>query len=612
MSQSFWFCAFQTVTKRTKRNNPRAIMVKIEELDKKRANQKEEENADIPTTTNRTQDKVDQFNDLFQTMQEAVDENPRLQDRSSLLGQAIELALAQGRGWGPGEKEAYLERILADDFIPPLFANTQVEVERSGLQPAFTTLIYDDESPTNLMKDFKKKGNDAFANGKRNVAKNMQYYRDAINFWLESLAWAEKIRPFNEQESDDATDHEETYSLVELNKIKSTLSANIAQAHLQLSNWGLCRDHATIAVTRYDPTNVKAWYRLAQAQQRLQQWEEAGEAIDQGLAVATMDGSVERKELLKLQTTLADRIRKARQLRQERERKRAERVARVKAVWKHCQQNRQNRYTLGKVPLVASASDDGDDDDDDEDNQESLWHHHLPHSGMLPSQDGTSPGNNNDWSWPCLFVYPSHQQSDFIAQFGENEMLAMRMAEVFPELDDDEATTRMPWDTDNQFTCSNLVVYFEVHEAALEQKQQQRESSNEKTNQTNVLVHPEAVQYIGDQGTCMRFYEASRALKGDEGADIAQVVRLAAQGQLRQHQRLYKQRHGSLWAGRPAAAPVVQVHPAVTLRQVLADPRMVVPNFLVTFILLPEAHPAHVAFLQEHQCIGVLQPGDTR
>lgn len=31
-------------------------------------------------------------------------------------------------------------------------------------------------------------------------------------------------------------------------------------------------------------------------------------------------------------------------------------------------------------------------------------------------------------------------------------------------------------------------------------------------------------------------------------------------------------------------------------------------QFLVTFIIFPENHPAHKAYLEEHKCVGVLQP----
>jgi tetratricopeptide (TPR) repeat protein len=514
-----------------------------------------------------------------------------------LLTQAIQLALEQGRGWGPGEKEAYLEKILDDDYIPPLFANTQQEVEKSGLQEAFTTLIYDDESPTSLMLQFRKKGNDAFANGKRNVAKNMQYYRDAINHWYEAYAWALKIEPLKEGDLAQADTDEPTYDEKELNALRSTICANLALAHLQLSNWGHTRDEAKKAV-EWDDQNVKAWYRLAKAYQNLKCWEEAGDAIEKGLAVP---GEENNRDLLQLQRQLSTKIQKARQLRQQRERARAERVAKVKAVWKHCQlENKQAKIHLGRTPLVASVTDDQDNDDNEEDEQqeESRWHHHLPHSGAIPTfLDG-------DWSWPCMFLYPSHNQTDFIQHFYESDMLAIRMAEVFPEIEDGQSETALPWDYNNEFVCSQLAVYFEVHESAIASQKEQ------DGNSSPVLVHPESVELLKDQASCMRFYESSRALKGDEGPEMANVVRLVEQNHLAQQRRAWKREHGSLWA-KPDPAPVVRVHPATTLREILTDPRMVVPNFLVTFIMFPEHHPAHEAYLKEHKCLGLLEPKQT-
>lgn len=490
----------------------------------------------------------EKYNELMSKMSKAREEMSEevADDEDHLLMQAINLAIEQGRGWGPGEKEAYLEKILDDDFIPPLFATSPEEVEKSGLAEAFTSLIYDDESPTSLMLQFRKKGNDAFANGKRNEVKNMQYYRDAVNFWYEAFAWALKIEPLNEGDLAQADTDDPTYNAQQLDELRAVICNNIALAHMMLSNWGHCRDQAKKAV-EFDEKNVKAWYRLAKAHQMLKNWEQAGDAIDSGLAIK---GEEQNKDLLKLQKLLSDRILRARKLRQQRERKRAERVSRVKQVWKHCQ---ASRIKLGRVPLVTSTV-----DEDDDDKQESRWHNHLPHSGMLPSPSG------NEWSWPCLFVYPSHNHSDFIPSFGENEMIAMRMAEVFPELEEGQVTA-MPWDTENQFTCSNLAVYFEVHESALE-----------ATNM-NSVVHPESVQLLKDQGSCMRFYESSRALKGDEGEEIAEVIRLVERRQLGKQEKAWKKKHGSLWA-LPDPSPVIRVHPAMTLLQVLQHAKMVVPN----------------------------------
>lgn len=515
-------------------------------------------------------EKVNQYNDLLSnmsTMKDTIVSGPR-DKTDELLANAIDLAIQQGRGWGPGEKEAYLEKILDDDFIPPLFCSSVEEVEKTGLQEAFTSLIYDGESPTSLMLSFRKKGNDAFQNGKRNQVKNLSYYRTALNHYYEALAWALKIEPLQDGDYAVADTDDPTYNEHQLDQERSKICANIALTHMQLKNWGFVRDESKKAL-QYDETNVKAWYRLAKAYQQLQEWEAAGDSIEKGLEVEPQN-----MELLKLQQLLAERIRKARKQRQQRERARAERVAKVKAVWKYAS---SNQIALGKVPLVTSVEEDEDD--------ESRWQHHLPHSGLLPKKDA-----NEEWVWPCLFLYPSHQHSDFIAQFGESELLAIRLAQVFPELEDDEKETAMPWDHNNEFTCSQLAIYFEVHKTARDE-----------------IIHPEHVQLLQTQGDTMRFYEASRALKGDEGDDMAAVVTAVARKQLHKQRQAWTKKHGSLWA-LPPPNPVVRVHPALTLGEILRDERMVVPNFLVTLYIFPEQHPAHEAFLKEHPCVAVMQP----
>ena len=547
-------------------------------------------------------DKVDQFNDLMVKMNKAreqwiEEDDEDANDPDNLLNHAINLALEQGRGWSPGEKEAYLEKILDDDYIPPIFANTVEEVEKSGLQEAFTSLIYDDENPTSLMLQFRKKGNDCFANGKRNEVKNKSYYREAINHWYEALAWAEKIQPMQMGDLAQADTDDPTYTETELNEVKSTICSNIAFAHLMLCNWGYVRNESKKAI-QYNGNNVKAHYRLAKAYQMLHDYEDAGNAIEQGLSIPNEQNNT---DLLKLQKVLGDKVRKARLQRQQRERIRAERVYKVKSVWKHCQ---TDRIQLGRVPLVANVTDDDLDDVDDIHNEdaqqlESRWHHHLPHSGLLPSCHSADKNSSEEWSWPCMFVYPSHNQSDFIKEFHESEMIAIRLAEVFPELDDDEnesATkqeTAMSWDFNNEFICSQLAVYFEVHESAVEASKQlvytttdpSKNESKKKLDKNKVLVHPESVELLVDQGSCMKYYESSRALKGDEGIEIENIVRIVERKHLYKQRRAWKKQHGSLWA-KPDPSPIVRVHPAMTLREVLTDLRMVVPNVSALFCSL--------------------------
>lgn len=502
---------------------------------------------------------------------EALNSEDGPDETDALLSKAIEMAIEQGKGWKEGEREAYIEKLLDDDFIPPLFATNQEELDKSGLGSAFSSLMYDDP-PAQTMSESKKKGNEAFLNGKNNVAGNMQYFRDAVNHYYEAFFWAEKVDPGALQTDSEGKEimDSKIFTEAELSEWKSTILANAAMAHMQLKNWGYVRDNCRKSL-EFNDTNIKAWYRLAKAYQMLQDWEEAGDAIDSGLLCDNNNN-----ELLKLQKALDKKVRRARLERQKRERARAERVSNVKKVWKHC---KESQIVLGRVPLVASVTDDEEEDDEV---TEARWHHHHPHTGRLPQQiDG-------EWAWPAMFVYPSHNQSDFIENFFESDMIAIQMARVFPEVEDDVGTT-IPWDYNNEFECSNLAVYFEVH-----------------CTDSSDMIHPDYVEKLKDQGATMKFYESSRALKGDEGEEFANLARLIERKHLHEQRKRWKKEHGSLWST-PGPCPVVRVHPAANLKEVLLDARMVVPNFLVTFILFPDSHPAHQAFLKEHKCLGIIQ-----
>lgn len=396
-----------------------------------------------------------------------------------------------------------------------------------------------------------------------------------MNHYYESFHWAQQVKPDVQFFDDEGKAYEDVpiYSEHELDEIKSTVMANAAMAHMMLKNWGYVRDDSKKAL-QFNDKNIKAWFRLAKAHQMLQNWEEAGDAIDSGLAC-----DEENKDLIKLRKLCEKQVRKARLDRQRRERVRAERVSQVKEVWKHC---KDTAITLGRVPLVATVN----DDDEEDEEAEARWHHHHPHSGRLPQKI-----SGGEWSWPCMFLYPSHNQSDFIEHFQESDILALRMAEVFPELESGETETSISWDFNNEFICSSLAVYFEVH----------------CTESDGDVIHPEFVQKLKDQGSTMRFYECSRALKGDEGPEMATVARCTEKKLLHKQRKAWKKKHKSLWS-KPDPCPVVRVHPAVTLSQILKDKRMVVPNFLVTFTIFPESHPAHDEFLKERRCLGILQP----
>lgn len=513
-------------------------------------------------------------------------------ETDALLSQAIAMAIDSGKGWSsPEEREKYLASLLDDDYIPPLFAETPEELEKSGLKEAFTTLHNEGETPGKNMLEFRTKGNTSVALGRKNVAKNIQYYRDAVNHYYEANHWAARIVPKDEDfvptpEELASVDVDPYFTQKELGELQSIICSNCALAHMCLKNWGFVRDESQKAVG-FNPHNIKAWYRLAKAHQMLQHWEAAGNAIDSGLEIEQ-----DSKELLQLQQKLGEKVRKSRLHRQQRERARAERTSSIKEVWRYC---REGHIALGRVSLVATVKDDEDEEEGSE-ATEARWHHHYPHTGQLPKRQLQDGGR---WTWPVLFVYPSHHQSDFIEHFGEEEIFALRMAQMFPEQEDDDNSideTEMPWDHNNEFRCSNLAVYFEVHG-----------HGTNSDSMRDQVIHPSSVERLRDQGAAMRFYESSRALKGDEGPEMASVARCVERKHLHQQRKAWIKEHGSLWA-KPNPCPVVQVHPGAALGEVLRHEGMMVPNFLVTILLFPIEHPAHKDFLSKQECIGFVEP----
>jgi hypothetical protein len=90
----------------------------------------------------------------------------------------------------------------------------------------------------------------------------------------------------------------------------------------------------------------------------------------------------------------------------------------------------------------------------------------------------------------------------------------------------------------------------------------------------------------------------------------AEVAELIERKRLKKQRKAWKKKHKTL-AKTPDPTACVRVHPAMTLEQILKDPRMVVANFLVTLLVIPDKHPAHEAYLKEHKWVGVLQPEGT-
>ena len=182
---------------------------------------------------------------------------------ADLFQKAIEDAFSNAKGWASQEeREAYIRSYIVkdDDYLPPLFCETAEELEKSGMADAFSALLVEDAASQKMMQ-CKQQGNDSFVLGKKNLANNKQYYRDATNHYYQAIAWAEKVVPCVEEET--VSNENNNNDLLEFTKAKldeqiSILYANAAIAHLQLKNWGHCKEDATKLIS-FNQQNVKTW-----------------------------------------------------------------------------------------------------------------------------------------------------------------------------------------------------------------------------------------------------------------------------------------------------------------------------------------------------------------
>jgi hypothetical protein len=124
----------------------------------------------------------------------------------------------------------------------------------------------------------------------------------------------------------------------------------------------------------------------------------------------------------------------------------------------------------------------------------------------------------------------------------------------------------------NWMTMTVMVLVVKVHQEAIHAAS----TATPTTKAASPIVqHPDTVELLHDQAVCMRYYESSRALLGDEGTEIAAVIRAIERNHLRKQLDAWKRKHKSLWA-KPDLLPVVRVHPAATLLHILTDARMVI------------------------------------
>lgn len=230
--------------------------------------------------------------------------------------------------------------------------------------------------------------------------------------------------------------------------LNTVLLTNRAAAHFHMGNMRSALNDAA-AAKKIKPDHLKALIRGAQCYIGLRNFAEAIQWCDTGLRAHPTD-----KKLQELRAA-ADTHKRA-----------AERDARKAKA-------KEKKLHGEKEALLAAIKDRGvkllqsvkprqqlGSDSEDEDEGSSAAMAQLSLDG-LSSQEATGAqvflDEQGSLRWPVLFLYPEHQQSDFISAFCENSCFTDHLLVMFGE-------ELPPWDTDRKYHPQNLQLYFEDEE----------------------------------------------------------------------------------------------------------------------------------------------------
>ncbi|XP_023250357.1 tetratricopeptide repeat protein 4 [Seriola lalandi dorsalis] len=230
-------------------------------------------------------------------------------------------------------------------------------------------------------------------------------------------------------------------------ELSTVLLTNRAAAHFYLGNMRSALNDAA-AARKIKPDHLKAMIRGAQCCIELRNFSEAIQWCDDGLKAHPTD-----KKLQELRAA-ADKHKRA-----------AERDAR-KAKAKEKKLHGEKEAILAAIKergiklLQPAKPRQCGSDNEDEDEGSSAAISQLSLDG-LSSQEATGArvflDEQGSLHWPVLFLYPEHQQSDFISAFCESNCFVDHLAVMFGE-------ELPPWDSDRKYHPQNLQLYFEDEE----------------------------------------------------------------------------------------------------------------------------------------------------
>ncbi|XP_003974462.1 tetratricopeptide repeat protein 4 [Takifugu rubripes] len=302
-------------------------------------------------------------------------------------------------------KNAFNEDNWEEEFDRvPMFmkkAPDEIDPEKYPELACLQAIVHDDDRPPEVQaKSLKDEGNAFFK--EKNYEKAFLAYSGALK---------------KKCEDDD---------------LNTVLYTNRAAAHFHLGNMRSALNDAA-AAKKIKPNHLKALIRGAQCCIALRIYAEAIQWCDEGLKAHPADN-----KLLELRTA-ADKHRRAAE--------RDARKAKLKEKKLHNEEEALKTAIKDRgIKLLEPVKPQRGSDSEDEGSSTALSSSTVTGAQVFLDEQGSL-------HWPVLFLYPEHQQTDFISAFCENTCFRDHLTLMFEELP--------PWDADRKYLPQNLQLYFE-------------------------------------------------------------------------------------------------------------------------------------------------------
>ncbi|KIW19466.1 hypothetical protein PV08_00038 [Exophiala spinifera] len=312
---------------------------------------------------------------------------------------------------GPGQKHVSsksFEEIVQDMSKTPLFMNSLDDATADDgeniMIEAIKALQYEG-TKAEVAQGFKERGNEMVAEKK---------WADAKEFYSKGIAVLVDRGEDKWDKPQDMEAEQKQQSLVE-----EQLHVNRALCNLELKNYRSTTLDCAAAL-RINPTNVKAHYRSASALFALDKVLEALDVASRGLKIDP-DNVVLKK--------LLDQIRARATVKEQQDRRRL-------AEQKRKQQEQLVLATALKARNIQLR---GSKDPPN-----------LEDASIRLSPDPLSPKSMLEF--PVMFLYPMHNQSDFIKAWAEKHAIEHHLSYILP----------LPWDSKNEYKPSTVDCYMDT------------------------------------------------------------------------------------------------------------------------------------------------------